>query len=82
MTKKTLRPLTNVKNPEPRNKLSNDWVIWAAWADRVTFEDIKKETGKNEAEVIKIMRSNLKSSSFSSTPQVKEKAGDELSPSF
>ena len=64
MTKKTLRPLTNVKNPEPRNKLPNDWVIWAAWADRVTFEDIKKETGKNEAEVIKIMRSNLKSSSF------------------
>ena len=64
MTQKTLRPLTNVKNPEPRNKLSNDWVIWAAWADRVTFEDIKKETGKNEAEVIKIMRSNLKSSSF------------------
>ena len=43
MTKKTLRPLTNVKNPEPRNKLSNDWVIWAAWADRVTFEDIKKD---------------------------------------
>ena len=64
MTKKTLRPLTNVKNPEPRNKLSNDWVIWAAWADRVTFEDIRKETGKNESEVIKIMRSSLKSSSF------------------
>ena len=64
MTKKTLRPLTNVKNPEPRNKLSNDWVIWAAWADRITFEEIKKKTGKTETDVIKIMRKNLKPSSF------------------
>ena len=38
--------------------------MWAAWADRITFEDIKRETGKSEDEVIKIMRSELKSSSF------------------
>ena len=40
--------------------MSPDWVIWAAWADRITFEDIKKIAGKTENEVIKIMRKNLK----------------------
>ena len=39
--KKSHRPVTRVKNPEPKTD-SPDWVIWAAWADRVTFEDIKK----------------------------------------
>ena len=58
------RPITKTSNPQPKNKKSKDWIIWAAWADRITFEDIKRETGKSEAEVIKIMRSNLKSSSF------------------
>ena len=42
----------------------SDWVIWAAWADRITFEDIEKKTGKTESEVIKIMRRSLKPSSF------------------
>ena len=61
--KKSHRPVTRVKNPEP-NTDSPDWVIWAAWADRITFEDIKKKTGKSETEVIKIMRKSLKPSSF------------------
>ena len=61
--KKSLRPITRVKNSEP-NIGSLDWVIWAAWADRVTFEDIKKKTGKTESEVIRIMRNSLKPSSF------------------
>ena len=61
--KKSHRPVTRVKNPEPKTD-SPDWVIWAAWADRVTFEDIKKKTGKSETEVIKIMRKSLKPSSF------------------
>tara|TARA_B100000427_G_scaffold258926_1_gene222981 strand:- start:188 stop:481 length:294 start_codon:yes stop_codon:yes gene_type:complete len=61
--KKSHRPQTKVKNPEP-NRMSPDWVIWAAWADRITFEDIKKITGKTENEVIKIMRKTLKPSSF------------------
>ena len=61
--KKSKIPQTRVKNPEP-NLSSPDWVIWAAWADRVTFEEIKKKTGKAESDVIKIMRRNLKSSSF------------------
>ena len=54
---------TRVKNSEPNLK-SPDWVIWAAWADRVTFEEIKKKTGKSESDVIKIMRKYLKPSSF------------------
>ena len=41
-----------------------DWIIWAAWADRVTFEEIEKKTGKKESDVIKIMRRSLKPSSF------------------
>ena len=63
MKKKSLFPQTKVKNPEPKEK-DNNWVIWAAWADRITFEDIKKKTGKSEADVIKIMRKSLKPSSF------------------
>ena len=61
--KKSHRPITRVKNAEPRLD-SPDWVIWATWADRITFEEIKKVTGKSETDVIKIMRRNLKSSSF------------------
>ena len=61
--KKSHRPQTKVKNPEPKLG-SPDWVIWAAWADRITFEEIKRKTGKSENEVIKIMRRSLKPSSF------------------
>ena len=63
MKKKGHRPLTRVKNPEP-NIESPDWVIWAAWADRITFEEIEKKTGYKESDVIKIMRRSLKLSSF------------------
>ena len=61
--KKGHSPITRVKNPEPSIK-SSDWVIWAAWADRITFEEIKKKTEMSESEVIKIMRRTLKPSSF------------------
>ena len=63
MKKKSLFPQTKVKNPEPKKKDEN-WVIWAAWADRITFEEIKEKTGKNESEVIKIMRKIIKPTSF------------------
>ena len=63
MKKKGHRPVTKVKNPEPKIE-DPDWVIWAAWADRITFEEIEKKTGKNESQVIKIMRRSLKPSSF------------------
>ena len=61
--KKSLRPVTKTRNIEP-NISSLDWVIWAAWADRITFEEIKEKTGNNESDVIKIMRKNLKPSAF------------------
>ena len=63
MKKKSYIPQTKVKNPEPKKK-GIDWVIWAAWADRITFEEIKEQTGNSESDVIKIMRKNLKPSSF------------------
>ena len=63
MKKRSLIPETRVKNPEPK-KYNEDWIIWAGWADRITFEEIEKKTGKTEADVIKIMRRNLKPSSF------------------
>ena len=63
MKKKSLIPETRVKNPEPK-KYNEDWIIWAAWADRITFEEIREKTGKSEPDVIKIMRRNLKPSSF------------------
>ena len=63
MKKKSLFPQTKVKNPEPAIKDDN-WVVWAAWADRITFEEIKEKTGKTESDVIKIMRKSIKPSSF------------------
>ena len=63
MSKKSNFPETKVKNTEPTTK-NLDWIIWAAWADRITFEEIFERTGKTEAEVIKLMRKSLKPSSF------------------
>ena len=63
MKKKGHTPITRVKNHEPKIE-DPDWIIWAAWADRITFEEIEKKTGKSESEVIKIMRRTLKPSSF------------------
>ena len=63
MKKKSLIPQTKVKNPEPKKKDDN-WIIWAAWADRVTFEEIKEKTGKTESDVIKLMRKTIKPGSF------------------
>ena len=39
-------------------------VIRLAWEDRTTFEEIEKRTGLVESEVIKVMRRELKPSSF------------------
>jgi len=58
MKKKVMLP-TKVKNPEP-NAESPEWVIWAAWTNRITFKEIEKKTGKTESEVIKIMRRSVK----------------------
>ena len=61
--KKSPRPVTKVRNPEP-NLRTKDWIIWAAWADRVTFEEIEEKSGYSENQVIKLMRNTLKPSSF------------------
>ena len=63
MKKKSLIPQTKVKNPEPKIRDDN-WIMWAAWADRITFEEIKEKTGKTETDVIKLMRKSLKAGSF------------------
>ncbi len=57
------RPRTRTRNPEPAAG-SEDWVIWAAWADRISFEEIEKRTGYRERDVIRLMRRELKPSSF------------------
>ena len=61
--KKKDRPQTKSGNPEPKYQ-DVDWVIWAAWADRITFEEIFRKVGKTESQVIKLMRKKLKTSSF------------------
>ena len=61
--KKQIVPETRVKNTEPKLG-SIDWIIWAGWADRITFEEIFNKTGKTEKDVISIMRKELKPSSF------------------
>ena len=63
MKKRSLIPETRTKNAEPK-KYDNDWIIWAAWADRITFEEIREKTGKSETDVIKLMRKSLKPGSF------------------
>ena len=44
--------------------MSIDEIIGMAWSDRISFEEIKKKTGLNEKEFIKIMRQNLKRKSY------------------
>ena len=39
-------------------------IIASAWADDVSFDKIKRDTGYTESEVIAIMRKNLKNKSF------------------
>ena len=39
-------------------------IIELAWSDKVSFEAIKQQTGKNEKQVIELMRKHLKPSSF------------------
>ena len=41
-----------------------DKVMGMAWADRISFEEIEKSTGLTEAEVIKLMRRELRPRSF------------------
>ena len=44
--------------------IHSDRIIEMAWEDRTPFDAIEAQFGINEQHVIKIMRSNLKASSF------------------
>ena len=52
---KTKCPLTRTRHPEP-DRGTGEWIVWAAWADRVSFEYIYEQTGLTESDVIKAMR--------------------------
>jgi uncharacterized protein (TIGR03643 family) len=56
-------PYTRTRKPEPPAG-SEDWVIWAAWADRVSFDEIEERSGYREEDVIRLMRRSLKPTSF------------------
>lgn len=45
-------------------EIANSEIIEMAWCDETSFDDIKVQTGLSESEVIQIMRSNMKPSSF------------------
>ena len=63
MKKKVNYPQTRIKKPEPEFEIES-WIIWAAWADRITFEEIEERTGWTEKAVIAHMRKTLKRNSF------------------
>ena len=56
-------PKTRVKKPEPAVG-TDAWLIWAAWADRITFEEIQEKTGLTESHFIKRMRHLLSPKDF------------------
>ena len=47
-----------------KKKIDTTDVISLAWSDKISFEEILKKTGLSESQVIKIMRTNLKTKSF------------------
>jgi len=56
---------SDVKKSRPSpEKPTDSEVIELAWCDDTTFDSIKSQTGLAEKDVIKLMRSNLKPSSF------------------
>ena len=46
------------------NEQLRNQIIRMAWEDRTTFDEIREKTGFAEADVIKLMRAELKPSSF------------------
>ena len=54
----------NLMSIVPPHDPKLDLVIDLAWADEVSFDEIKSRTGYAEKDVIRIMRRHLKSSSF------------------
>lgn len=46
------------------SKSQIDNIIFMAWSDNISFEEIKRRHGISEKDVIKIMRYNLKERSY------------------
>jgi uncharacterized protein (TIGR03643 family) len=44
--------------------ITQDEIIEMAWCDKTSFDSICRQSGLSEGEVIRIMRSSLKPSSF------------------
>jgi uncharacterized protein (TIGR03643 family) len=57
-----LRCRTRTMNTIPN--LSSSEIIAMAWADEISFDRIKRETGLAEGDVIRLMRGQLKPRSF------------------
>jgi uncharacterized protein (TIGR03643 family) len=52
------------RNSVMKTTNSTSEIIALAWADDVSFDKIKRDTGLAEADVIRLMRGNLKPGSF------------------
>lgn len=53
-----------MSNPPIDPAFLTDLIIDLAWADEVSFDEIQQRTGYAEKDVIKLMRAELKPSSF------------------
>lgn len=47
-----------------KGELTTSEIVAMAWDDETSFDDIKKQSGLSEDEVIKIMRGHMQPSSF------------------
>lgn len=52
------------KKPHPQNPELLNRIVRMAWEDRTTFDEIEEKTGFAEADVIRVMRRELKPGSF------------------
>jgi uncharacterized protein (TIGR03643 family) len=57
-------PERELRNTNMTRQVSTSEVIALSWADDVSFDKIKRDTGLSEGEVIRIMRGQLKARSF------------------
>lgn len=56
--------INSSSNPLNGTDATESEIIELAWCDETTFDSIQSQTGRSEQEVIKLMRSRLKPSSF------------------
>lgn len=52
------------KPRKDKGEITTSEVVALAWDDKASFDDIQAQTGLSEPEVIKIMQSEMKPSSF------------------